>query len=104
MKSPLDPSRRKRRKHSSAWARGEIRRKKRLVEKDSPGKKDGKNDHDVKTTEEELDEADSFRMEDEEKSEPDVSGQSLGNSAEGEKLLKGASEAEEKAVQVRGST
>lgn len=101
MKSVLDTSRRKKRRYGS-WARGEIRRKKRFVDKDSPGKKEVKNDHEeVKTTEEEVDEADSFKMaEDEEKSEVDVSGQSFCKSAEGDKVLKEASEAEKKNVQV----
>lgn len=103
MRSPLDSSKRRKRRYGSAWARGEIRRKKRFVEKDSPGKKEVKNDQDeVKTTEEEVDEADSLKVvEDEEKSEADVSGQSFCVSAGGEKLSKEASEAEKKNVQVR---
>lgn len=63
-----------------------------------------KNDHDeVKTTEEEVEEADSLRMVEDEKSEADVSGLSLCTSAEGDKLSQEATASitEKKNVQVR---
>lgn len=62
-----------------------------------------KNDHDeVKTTEEEVEEADSLRMVEDEKSEADASGLSLCTSAEGDKLSQeaSASTTETKNVQV----
>lgn len=65
-----------------------------------------KNDPDeTKTTEEEVEEADSLRMVEDEKSEADISGLSLCTSAEGDKLSKEASAitTEKKNVQVRDS-
>lgn len=74
------------------------------MDKDSPGKKEVKNDHDeTKTTEEEMEEADSLRLVEDEKREADVSGLPLCTLAEGDKLSKEASATttEIKSVQVR---
>ncbi|XP_045109499.1 ATPase family AAA domain-containing protein 2-like isoform X3 [Portunus trituberculatus] len=100
-----DSIRRKKRRFASSWARGEIKtaRKKRLVEKDSPPKKEIKNEHDeIKTTEEEGDEADLLKLaECDARSEGEVSGHSPCNSGEGKDLSKDTSnEAKKKTIEM----